>query len=149
MLIERDWSPRNFITPLEQYFFSFTLSPENICMTSVGHDPERTHHEIVSSDSEGSDWIYPEQEITRFLVEAFRKIPQVKSICAQFGSEEITIWTLLEGYDREAREQVYQEELKVCRKLHVYDFDFRASSVDLVSPEELIQAGSREIYRRP
>ena len=82
------------------------------------------------------------------LVKAFQEVPQVQSICAQFGPA-ITIWTLLESYDREAREHIYQKELEICQSLRIYDFDFRASSVDLVSPEELIRAGSREIYRRP
>ena len=49
-----------------------------------------------------SEWVGAEQEVKRFLVERFKEIPLVKSICAQFGTQEIIIWTLLETYDREA-----------------------------------------------
>ena len=146
MLGERQWTSRSLFTPLEQYLFSFTLGNEGrFEMTSVGNDPSKMQHDLIPTDS---DWIFPQQEITRVLVERFREIPEVKSIISQLGSEEITIWTLLERYDREAREKVYTRELEICQTFRLYDFDFRVSSVDLISPEELVRAGGREIYKR-
>ncbi len=94
------------------------------------------------------DWVYPEQEVKRILVDLFKEIPQVKSICTQFDSQEITIWTLLESYDRKAREKVYEKELEVSQKLGLYNFDFRVTSIDLISPDELIRSGSHQIYKR-
>ncbi len=151
MLQERDWRPRSRFAPFEQYLFSFTSGFEEgkLDMTSVGHDPERMDHEIVPPDSEDSAWIYPQQEIIRVLVEKFRRVSQVKSICAQFGPEEITIWTLLGACDRSAREKIYGKELEICQAFRLYDFDFRVSSIDLISPEELVRAGGHEIYKRP
>jgi len=141
------WTSSSHFTPLEKYLLSFTLrSEEENLDTSVEHHPEEMLHEIVSTEL--SDWIFPREEITRVLVEKFRKVPEVKSICAQFGPEEITIWTLLERYDRKAREKVYTKELEICQAFRLYDFDFRVSSADLISPEELVHAGGREIYKR-
>jgi hypothetical protein len=136
-------------TPTRQgpIFYTFMSSSGSaLCMTSIGISSEDRH--LVSSSHEDSDWIYPEQEIIRILVDHFRSISEVKSICASFGSQEITIWTLLERYDRAARERVYAKELEVCRKLRIYDFDFRATSIDLVSADELVRSGSHEIYRK-
>jgi len=104
--------------------------------------------EIQASLDETSDWIVPEHEVIRLLVEAFKQVPQVSSICAQFGSDGIAIWTLLREYDRDARQAVYEKELQLCEGLGACDFDFRVSSIDLVTPEELVQAGSREIFKR-
>lgn len=151
MIREREWKTRSRFTPFEQYFFSFTAGSEKdtLHMTAVGHYPDKMHHELVPSNSDDSEWIFPDQEITRVLVEKFRKVSEVKSICAQLGPEEITIWTLLGSYDRSAREKVYAMELEICQTFHLYDFDFRVSAVDLISSEELIRAGAHEIYRRP
>ena len=146
MLNPKQWIPRSFQNRPEQYFYTFMLSYPNPCMTSVGVSSE--NRQLVPWESENSDWVYPDQEIARVLVEVFKQVPQVESICAQFGPEEITIWTLLESYDREAREKVYGKELEVCRLLGIYDFDFRVTSIKLVSPGELVSTGSHEIYRR-
>ena len=99
-------------------------------------------------DSEYYDWITPDHEVVKILVKEFNQVPQVNAICAQFGSEEITIWTLLESYDRSAREMVYEKELNICRQLSIYDFDFRVTSIELVSPDDLIRTGSFKIYGR-
>ena len=95
-----------------------------------------------------STWTFPEQRVERIIVERLKEVPQVRSVCAQLREDEITIWTLLKSYDRSAREKVYQKEIEICDILSIYDFDFRVSSLDLVSPEELIGGGSREIYNR-
>ena len=100
------------------------------------------------SDSEESEWILPEQEIAKILVKSFKEIHQVVSICVQFSDDEITIWTLLDSYDRVARGKVYEKELDLCQRLRIYDFDFRVTSIDLVSPQQLIDVGSKEIYHR-
>jgi hypothetical protein len=121
---------------------SFQTVPWLYCVVSS----ENSH--IFAMDSENYSWNYPDQEITKILVEKFKQVPQVKSICAQFCSEEITIWTLLDTYDRTAREKVYEKELEICELLRSHDFDFRVTSIELVDPDELIRTGSYQIYRR-
>ena len=100
------------------------------------------------ASSSDSDWIGSQMEIVNILVESFRQVPQVASICATFRSDGVTIWTLLSTYDRDAREAVYKREMGICNHLGSCDFDFRVSTVELVSPEEMIDAGSLEIFRR-
>lgn len=121
---------------------SFQTVPEPYCIVSS----ENSH--VFGMDSENYSWNYPDQEITKILVEKFKQVPQVKSICAQFCPEEITIWTLLDTYDRTAREKVYEKELEICELLRIHDFDFRVTSIELVDPDELIRTGSYQIYRR-
>jgi len=121
---------------------SFQTMPESYCVVSS----EDSH--VFGMELENYNWIYPNQEITKILVEKFKQIPQVKSICVQFCHEEITIWTLLDSYDRTAREKVYDKELEICELLRIHDFDFRVTSIELVDPDELIRAGSYQIYRR-
>jgi hypothetical protein len=136
-----DWTQRSFKTTPESYFYASELSPPNLRMSVSSEDSHISGVEIYS-------WIYPDQEITKILVEEFKQVPQVKSICAQFGPGEITIWTLLESYDRAAREKIYEKELKICELLRMYDFDFRVTSIELVVPDELVRTGSYQIYRR-
>ena len=40
------------------------------------------------SDSEESEWILPEREIAKILVESFKEIHQVVSICVQCSDDE-------------------------------------------------------------
>jgi hypothetical protein len=121
------------------------IEGKNLCMISLSLSSKDV--DVAFSDS--AQWIPPEHEVFRVLVEGFKQIPQVKSICAQFGNEEVVIWTLLDKYDREAREKVYEKEMEVCQRLGIYDFDFRVTSAQLVPPSELVRAGSCEIYKRP
>ena len=100
------------------------------------------------SDPEESGWFFPEREIIKILVESFKEVPQVISICAQFSDDQIAIWTLLDSHDRVARAKVYEKELNICQMLRIYDFDFRVTSIDLVLPQQLIDIGSKEIYHR-
>jgi hypothetical protein len=140
-----DWKQHSFQTLHEPYFYAFEQS-QNLCMSSVGvSSQDRYSHVFVS---ENSSWIVPDQAIIKILVKEFKQVPQVQSICAQFSHEEITIWTLLKSYNRNAREKVYEKELKICELLRIYDFDFRVTSIDLVSPDELVHTGSYQIYRR-
>lgn len=99
-------------------------------------------------EHEYSNWVFPEQEVTKILVESFKEIPEVASICAQYNGSEIVIWTILDSHDRDVRSRVYKKELNLCRTLRVYDLDFRATSIDLVSPKQLVEIGSKEIYHR-
>jgi hypothetical protein len=140
-----DWTQLSFQTMPDSYFYEFGLSPQTMCIT-VEVSSEGSH--VSSVDSENSSWISSDQEITKILVEKFKQVPEVEFICAQFGNEEIIVWTLLEHYDRAAREKVYEKELEICELLGVHDFDFRVTSVDLVTPPELIRTGSHQIYRR-
>ncbi len=93
-------------------------------------------------------WIFPEHQLARIIVNKFSAVPQVKAICINFGTSGYTVWTLLDSYDREAREKVYEQEMIVCDALRIYDFDFRVTSIDLVSPDELVATGSVAIFRR-
>ena len=93
-------------------------------------------------------WASPKQELSRVLVDAFKEIPQVASICVQFSDEEITVWTLLASHDRAARGLVYDAELSLCQELRIFEFDFRVTFVDLVSSQQLTNAGFKEIFHR-
>lgn len=124
-------------------FWSAMAERDNLWATTVS-----SSRGTSVTSSETSRWVGPEQQVCRILVDVFKKIHQVKSICAQFGPEEIVVWTLLESYDRNARERVYKKELEICRRLRVHDFEFRVTSFDLVSADDLVGAGSHEIYRR-
>lgn len=149
MLNTREWHPRIFQTPPRSPFYTFPLHAEEIGtvgLTSVG--VSSADFDVLESTDENSGWIYPNQEIASVLVELFKEIPQVTSICAKFGSDEIVVWTLLDSYDRDAREKVYGKELKLCQLLRIHNFDFRVTCADLVPPEDLVAAGSREIYKR-
>jgi hypothetical protein len=150
MLNLREWRSREFQThPCPHFYVFFVDNREHgdLCMTAVG--VSSADFDVRESTAENSEWIYPEQQVARVLVDLFKEIPQVKSICAQFGDDQITVWTLLDSYDRDAREKVYGKELEVCRLLKIHNFDFRVTSADLVPPEDLVAAGSREIYNRP
>jgi hypothetical protein len=129
-------------------FYAFPpmiANSEQYLMSSVG---VTTADDLVGSVEDNTDWVSPDQEITHLLVECFREVPEVVSICAQFGVDGIAIWTLLEAYNPDARDRVYDKELDICRRLGLCDFDFRVSSVDLVSPQDLLLAGSIEIFKR-
>lgn len=122
--------------------FTFAVRPEDYqCMSAVGVLPTNWIPDTPV-------WIFPEQEVAKIVVELFKMIPQVEAICAQFRTNEIALWTLLDSYDRMARGQVYEKELELCQHLNAYDFDFRVTSVDLVSPADLVKTGFRQIYSR-
>lgn len=146
MLTFRDWGPQP-TRPWEtapSYAFWPEIDDENFRGTTASLSSE----DVEIGTSESAQWIHPDQQVSRILVDLFKKVRQVKSICVQFGPEEIMVWTLLESYDRKARESVYKKEMEICRVLRVRDFEFRVTSFDLVSPEELVRNGSHEIYRR-
>lgn len=125
------------------YDFSPTVDDDKLSMNPVG---------VWAVDAEArvddGEWVFPEQEIRKIIQKALATVPEVVSVCAQVNEEETMIWTLLESYDRDARERVYKQELAICAALHLYDFDFRVTSIDLVSPHDLIKSGCQEIYRR-
>ena len=145
MLQSRSWQSSEFCTSVRSVHYAFTRRDKDpYCLSEI----ERVQEEDISGPEE-SEWVPPEQEITKILVESFKEIRQVASICVESSEDGITIWTLLDSYDRVARGKVYEKELHFCRTLRVYDFDFRVTSIDLVSPQELIEGGSsKEIYHR-
>lgn len=149
MLNTRDSHPRIFQTLPRSPFYTFPQQAKEFgdCWFD-GNWVSSADSDVLESTEENSGWVYPNQEIASVLVELFKEIPQVKSICAKFGSDEIVVWTLLDSYDRDAREKVYGKELELCQLLRIHNFDFRVTSADLVPPEELVAAGSREIYKR-
>jgi hypothetical protein len=143
----REWGPQPLRAAVmtNAYAFALELGGASFSMTT----PVQYTGDSDTAYSSDAQWTGPEQEVFRVLADCFSKVPQVASICAQFSKEEVVIWTLLEKYDRAAREKVYQKELEVCQRLGIYDFDFRVSSAQLVDPNELVRAGSVEIYKRP
>jgi hypothetical protein len=148
MLEGKEWRSQTSQTAPFPAFYNFLLTtPEDemLCMSPVG--VSSADSELI--ESENCEWITPGRQVSRMLVDLFSQIPQVKAICAEFSARGIRIWTLLESYDRDAREKVYAKELEICKELRIWDFDFRVTSVDLVSSEELERAGCRVIYRRP
>jgi hypothetical protein len=98
--------------------------------------------------AENIAWIFPEQHVARILATTLGAISQVESVCVHFGRETFTVWTLLKKRDAKARERVYEKEMRLCEALNVHDFDFRVSSIGLVSPDELKKTGLLEIFRR-
>lgn len=97
---------------------------------------------------ENTSWVLPTQNVARVIADSFKTIPQVKSVCYLTGTDGFTVWTLLGKRDSKAREKVYQKELEVCERLNLHDFQFRVTSVDLVSPSELKGTGFVEIFAR-
>lgn len=144
----KHWGPQPLRAALMPGAYAFVFELEAKSFISVTA-PSRITWDSETATSCDSQWSGPEQEVFRVLADAFSKVPQVKSICAQFSKDEVVIWTLLEKYDRGAREKVYEKELEVCNRLGIHDFDFRVTSVELVPPEELVRGGSVEIYKRP
>jgi len=150
----RQWMPPAFQASSGVFLYNFPpqIAGSKTVAATVGFCMAPTHFWTQGwnpeQDLEDSDWVKPEQEITRILVESFQTVTEVESICAQFGPEEITVWTLLRSYDRKARSKVHDKELEICNSLNVYDFDFRVTSIELVSPDELCRGGLRELYKR-
>ena len=138
----KEWFPKVPQISLGQQFFVFLITPST-CMSSLGVSSVQ-----LAAEKDTSDWVLPSQEVTKILVEKFKEVPQVKSICAEFRADEIAIWTLLESYNREAREEIYKKELEISERFRLRDFDFRATSVDLISPNELVKAGAIEVFKR-
>src|SRR5688572_8219403 len=104
----RDWSPSSVETG-SRVSYSFSFSKEHLAeVMYIDLSGEVSSKDSSLWKSDEGVWIGPEQQVTRILVESFKQVPQVKSICAQFDADGITIWTLLESYDREAREKVYE-----------------------------------------
>ena len=101
---------------------------------------------LVRSDE--PDWVFPDREIRSLIVKSLMQVDDVGFIYAQINRAESVVWTLLKTYNRSARERVYAKELEVCDMLDIYDFDFRVTSMDLVSPIELSDSGFEEIFRR-
>lgn len=133
---------------LQASFYGFATAPADIqqfCVSSPFH--EWAGDDAVAC-SETAEWVFPDREIRTILVESFRQIGEVVSVCAKISVEESVVWTLLESYDRDARTRVYEKELEICERLQMYDFDFRVTSVDLVSPEELVAGGCPQIFKR-
>jgi hypothetical protein len=147
MLRSREWKPQTFQTPPTSPFYSFLLDEKNVTMTAVGISS--LHYDAIDPTDENYEWVCPDQELAAILVATFKQVPQVKWICAEFGENRLSTWTLLESYDREARGNIYQKEMELCKAVRSCDFDFRVTSEELVSPEELESAGWRIIYKRP
>ena len=94
------------------------------------------------------EWVFPDQEIRKILATSFQAIDEVVSVCAQISADESVVWNLLKSYDRDVRTRVYEKELEICERLRMYDFDFRVTSIDLVSPAELMAGGFQQIFKR-
>ena len=95
-----------------------------------------------------SNGYFQTREIRKILATSFQEIDEVVSVCAQISADESVVWSLLESYDRDVQTRVYEKELEICERLRMYDFDFRVTSIDLVSPAELMAGGFQEIFKR-
>jgi hypothetical protein len=122
-------------------FVVFLMAPL-MCMSSIAI----SSGQLVANDG-NSDWVLPDQEIAKILVNSFSKIPQVKSICALYRPR-MEIWTILNDYDRAARTKVHEKELEMAAYFRLKDFAFRVTSFDLVQPAELESNGFVELYHR-
>ena len=98
--------------------------------------------------SETVEWVFPDQEIRKILATSFQQIDEVVSVCAQINADESVVWSLLKSYDRDVRTRVYEKELEICERLRMYNFDFRVTAIDLVSPAELMAGGFQEIFKK-
>lgn len=147
MLQTKIWGTEQFKPTLQGSFYTFMpIDSQQVAMSATTVSSAES---VVESDADASGWTLPEHDLSRIIVDCFKQVPQVHSICAKLGDgDEMTVWTLLESYDRDAREAVYGKEMIVCQSLHVYNFDFRVTSHDLVSSKELVDGGFREVYRR-
>jgi hypothetical protein len=149
MLATKDWSSQGLdeaATPSAAAYSTYG-HPEGDKLTGIGGQESATAGQ--RSDTWESEWVTPDREIASMLVRLFSEVEAVSSIFAQFTQDGILIWTLLRDYDRAAREEIYAREMTICERLRLYDFDFRATSVEVVNPESLIRAGARQIFRRP
>lgn len=155
---ESEWQPQTFSTKPRR----FVEHEIKVFISSTVKDVADQHGTYVgisealgiSDDSHtllpttGTTWIFPENEITRILVESFKAVPQVKSICSESRKHNMAIWTILESDDRDARKEIYKRELQIGERFRLRDFDFRVTSLDLITPEELKNTGFVELYRR-
>src|SRR5688572_29472182 len=106
MLATRIWGTEQFKPTLQGAFYTFMPSNiENVSMSAVGVAAAQA---IAESADEAAGWTLPEHDLSWIIANCFKEIPQVRSICAKLGDGvEMTVWTLLESYDRDAREKVY------------------------------------------
>lgn len=151
MFDSRTWQPDQSVPMYAWASYSFACAPTDTAQYACSPFGRLHTENIVLSNNAGdgaSEWVVPEREIACILVKSFKEIPEVQSICAQFGPDGISIWTLLNEYNRDARQAVYERELALCEALGGCDFDFRVSSIDLINPQELVESGAREIFKR-
>lgn len=143
MLHTRMWSTGQFKTRQSSFYTFMPINGQQVSISTTGVSPTES---VTESDA---DWTLPEHDLSRIIVEYFTQVPQVHSIYTAFGDgDDMTVWTLLESYDRDARANIHEKELAICQNVHVYNVDFRVTSHNLVSPAELVDGGFREVYRR-
>jgi hypothetical protein len=102
----------------------------------------------VSVPTTDGQWLSPTQQVARVVADTISEVGAVRSVCMQSSPECHTVWTLMQSYDPDARDAVYTRELRICERLNAYDFDFRVTSLDLVSRAELLATGFIEIFKR-
>ena len=145
MLEVTEWKTQSSDTQIHGFFvFGAHLDGHSICMTAVT---------LLSSDHDcvqtaDSEWLNSEVDIARILVKSFSKVPEVNSIFIRFQDDEFLVWTILDSYNREARDKIYDKELEIFDNLKLDNFDFRVTSSDLMSPDELDEAGYHKIFSR-
>ena len=142
----QSWETEDLNVKKQALFYSFspTIGPQ-FCVS--GPFGEWLGDAKVNR-SEVAEWVFPDQEIRRILATSFQEIDEVVSVCAQISADESVVWSLLKSYDRNVRTRVYEKELEICERLQMYDFDFRVTAIDLVSPAELTASGFQEIFKR-
>ena len=142
MLQTRDWSTQAQSAPFDPLY---SFHPDQPALGNTEKDVASFDLWTSSADAE---WVDQDRQIERFLVKLFESVPKVHSIYLRREDETTRVWTLREDYDRDARDAVYDQEIKICEAFRLSDFDFRVTSKDLVDGSELERTGSRRIFRR-
>jgi len=137
----RTWRDSSRAVP-DNPLYAFYLDPA-ICMSPCSIRISETTNSTLDAE-----WVDLDSTVERLLVKAFCSVPEVCSICVRREDGTTFVWTLLESYDREVREKVYEKELQICKELRIFDFDFRVTSQDLVSLQELVDSGCHEVFSR-
>ena len=141
------WKSEDMSVSWQAFFYAFAPVSADDSQFCVGGFGEWSSAAPLAF-SETVEWVSPDQEIRKILATSFQKINEVVSVCAQISANESVVWSLLKSYDRDVRTRVYEKELEICERLQMYDFDFRVTAIDLVSPAELMAGGFQEIFKR-
>ena len=139
-----DWEARTDAPAPSGYSFCIDLDGgTSLSMTAIA-----MHSDTQESATSDSKWLEGDVEVSHQLVKLFSQVPEVCAIFIKFQDDEFIVWTILKDYDREARDRIYDRELEICAALRVDNFDFRVTSKDLMSPDELNGAGYFQIFSK-
>ena len=141
------WKSENMGVSWQAFYYAFApvfADDSQFCVSGFGE----WAGDAPLAFSETVEWVFPDQEIRKILATSFQQIDEVVSVCAQINADESVVWSLLKSYDRDVRTRVYEKELEICERLRMYNFDFRVTVIDIVSPAELMAGGFQEIFKK-